>query len=309
MPALRLFDPGDDDGILAGSPPPARFENATVQAVLDWFAQNNPKPSRSKISAHEIARVWRLFGARYGHLLCTACKPHMLLEFIAAQPRVRSNWSRKRWSVTVQRPFNTAAKLQLIPYNPFKGVSYPSGPEGRDWRESEYLAMMRATTPEFRRVLVFLRFSGLRPGELRGLIWDNIRDEIKAIIIDPENVKTGVKRKIPFNIVLIKLLLWLRRRSTSQYVFVNSFGGCWKINAICKRLRELREKLGLSDKVKLHGGRHFFGTHAIMNNTDLATLAELMGHRDVATTKKYVHLADKVEHLAEAMAKAVRSKR
>src|SRR6185295_11977854 len=77
MTALRLFNPTFETA--ASSPPPLRFESATVGEVLEWFSQNNPKPSRSEISAHEMARVWRLFGDRYGRLLCKECRPYMLL--------------------------------------------------------------------------------------------------------------------------------------------------------------------------------------------------------------------------------------
>ncbi len=44
--------------------------------------------------------------------------------------------------------------------------------------------------------------------------------------------------------------------------------------------------------------RHTYGTRAIESGTDPLTLMRLMGHRDLKTTMRYVHLSK--THLAEA---------
>ena len=43
-----------------------------------------------------------------------------------------------------------------------------------------------------------------------------------------------------------------------------------------------------------HALRHSFATHLVQTGTELQTVQELMGHKDVETTKQYVHLTPKL---------------
>jgi site-specific recombinase XerD len=48
-----------------------------------------------------------------------------------------------------------------------------------------------------------------------------------------------------------------------------------------------------------------FGTQAILNGNDLTEVQEMMGHRNIVTTRGYVHLAGKDAHMFGAVEKAV----
>ena len=51
--------------------------------------------------------------------------------------------------------------------------------------------------------------------------------------------------------------------------------------------------------------RHAFGTNAVLNGVDVATVATLMGHASLdMVSRVYVHLADQHQHLNEAVEKA-----
>ncbi len=121
-----------------------------------------------------------------------------------------------------------------------------------------------------------------------------------------------VERRIPFNHVTLKLFLWLRRNSHGRqgHVFRNARGLPWTMGAFVKRILRLRQAADLSPEVKLHGGRHTFATRAILNGLEnIAVLAELLGHKQISTTQKYVHLANKVGHLGAAMEAAICGKK
>jgi len=291
---LRLFQPD--------SAPVA----STVRAVLDWFERH--ETVGSSVALKERRRQWELFRIFCGDQAIADCRPVDLLDFINAQPEAKSNWTRRRIKSTINKPFRVAAELGLIDRNPFAGLRIKKGGRGRDWTQEEYQCILRNSQPYFRRFIVFLRFAGARPGEGRTLTWPEIRDEVQAIIqrIHKTGHVTPEPRRIHFNHVLLKLLIWLKRHKTHPTnVFVNKCGRPWTTRALTNHLGLLRGRTGIPKDVKLHGARHTFATHALMNGVDLATLAELLGHKSVASTQIYLHLIDKKTHLNRAANQAI----
>lgn len=307
MSVLKLFSPAQGR---SNQSLPIQCTTVTVRQVLDWY-ESSPRANKSPVGEAERRRIWGLLKSHMGDRATIDCKPVDLMTFINHQDNLKSDWSRKRWNATCQRPFNFAERLQLIPKNPFRGLSFPEGDEGRDWTDEEYAKILRWAAPPFRCFVVALRYSGLRPGEARELEWGHIRIEDGAIVIEKHKTryKTKKPRYVPLNDVLVKMFLLLRRRNpTAKFVFLNSKGRPWTRSMADRTLSRIREKAGLPDDVKLHGARHTFATRALMNGVQVASLAEILGHAKFTTTQRYVHMANKVDHLAESMRKAVQKK-
>ncbi len=56
-----------------------------------------------------------------------------------------------------------------------------------------------------------------------------------------------------------------------------------------KAMRAAVRDAGLTKPVTPHTLRHAFCTHALQAGNDIATVQELLGHADVATTMIYMH--------------------
>jgi site-specific recombinase XerD len=54
-------------------------------------------------------------------------------------------------------------------------------------------------------------------------------------------------------------------------------------------------------KLRIHDLRHCCGSALIMNGVDLETVRKLLGHRDISTTQRYLHVID--EHMSDAISK------
>jgi len=69
----------------------------------------------------------------------------------------------------------------------------------------------------------------------------------------------------------------------------------WHIddNTIQKAVKKAVMKCGIDQHFTPHCFRHCFGTHLYESGVDILKIKELMGHKDIATTMIYVHLARK----------------
>jgi integrase len=130
----------------------------------------------------------------------------------------------------------------------------------------------------------FLMLTGARQSEMLMLEWTMIHGSRAAL---PDS-KTGPKT-IWLCAPVRRLLAALAEISASPRVFAMPHG-----QTICSSLRrcwhEVRALSGL-DGVRLHDLRHSYASVAVSTGEDLKTVAGLLGHAELETTKGYAHLA------------------
>lgn len=207
----------------------------------------------------------------------------------------------------VQRVFTWATEHDLIEQSPLVGYKKPRPRQrNRIISPAEFAMMLRNARPPFRRLLLALRLTGCRPKELRSLLWEHVDLESGLIVIPDRRGdvthKTASRqadprpRVVPLHGAALRLLAWLSRRPhvASDHVFLNSEGNGWTESALSSRLRRLQAKAGITPKageqICLYSCRHTFATAAVGKVSDME-LAELLGHTQARTTRRYVHLS------------------
>lgn len=200
----------------------------------------------------------------------------------------------------VQAVLNWAVAQDLLDNSPLAGYQKPR-PRRRNRiiTASEFQSLLRYADENFQRVLTSLRLTGCRPGEVRKLVWEWV-DLDGALWIIPEHKTTTQQREprpriVPLTEPVLKLCRQLAQEphEPTDHVFLNKLGRPYTKDCFVRKMDRLRKKVGITvkagEQVVLYSCRHTFGTANTGKVSDIE-LAELMGHTEVRTTHRYVHL-------------------
>jgi site-specific recombinase XerD len=148
-----------------------------------------------------------------------------------------------------------------------------------------------------RAMLMTLYGTGMRRTELSLL---KVRDvDSQRMMIRVERGKGGAGRDIPLSPALLETLReYWRCKKPHTYLFPSSEGHRGKEQptsdrAVWYACKQAARHAGLTKRVSPHCLRHSFATHLLEAGTDLRTIQILLGHGDLETTAKYLHLSQR----------------
>lgn len=211
--------------------------------------------------------------------------------------------------------FDKAIDNDLIVKNPVKNVVYKSIKDKNIksvWTDEQIIIAKQFFADKLPEVVLMLD-TGLRRGEMLGLMWSDIDFENKTLTVRrsvTDKQRGGVEisppkmesyRIIPIQTSLCELLDKLPR--SSEYVFPNSLNTVQSPRIFSKRLKKamcaLCKQHPEIPQLTAHEMRHTRGTQLRRNGTDIYTIQKIMGHKDINVTANiYVH--DEVEATRKA---------
>ena len=127
-----------------------------------------------------------------------------------------------------------------------------------------------------------LLLTGCRTGEWRCALWSWVDLERGLLSLPDRGSKTG-QREVSLAPEVVTLLDALPR--TSVYVLPGRTGG--PMSGHQKAWRSIRKAAGLED-VRIHDLRHTFGSWAHRNGMSLKAVADLLGHKQLSTSERYI---------------------
>lgn len=145
-------------------------------------------------------------------------------------------------------------------------------------------------------VLAVLSQAGLRVHELVAL--DMAQLDVASATLVGVRGKGGTMHDVPLNGATVTLLLdWLADRSTiapkeEPALFVSRTGRRLSIRSVQRHVERLRGQIGTAKRITPHTFRHTTATLALTLGADLSTVADLLRHSDLNTTRRYLHLVD-----------------
>jgi integrase len=266
------------------------------EAVEMYLAQ--ARRDLSARSYETVSCILRRFDESAGKLALAECRPFDLQCWLNEHPEYRSEWYRRCVISSIKRAFNWACEMELIARNPFAKMRSRGQPQRRrPMTDDEFQTLLRGSDPTFRCFLIFLKFTGCRPGEAASMRWVDVRFEEGAVILQEHKTvrKTGRPRIIPLVPTVIKLLLWMRSRQhdmkygrAQDHVFTNGRGNAFSRGWLSLKMQRLRRRLGLPKSVALYCLRHRYGLMGIKNGVNLKLLSLCMGHVETQMTEHYI---------------------
>ena len=97
------------------------------------------------------------------------------------------------------------------------------------------------------------------------------------------------ERAVPIATPLLEILAIVSNGKGPADLLVSKPGMRITRQALYKRFVSLQKKAGISPQWSFHALRHAFGTHAVRSGGNIAAIRELMGHKDLETTTRYLH--------------------
>jgi integrase len=147
--------------------------------------------------------------------------------------------------------------------------------------------------------------TGLRRGELFQVCWRDVDLQRRILTVRGEGAKTGQTRHVPLNSEAVRVLkIWKPGPVCEAGWCV--FGGS---DSSTPTVEIKKAWAGVLKAAKVNGFRfhdlrHTFASKLVMASVDLNTVRELLGHKSIAMTLRYAHLAP--EHKAAAVESLVK---
>ncbi len=165
------------------------------------------------------------------------------------------------------------------------------GQERRCYKVNRAKREKTVTDLRFFCMFSILYSAGLRISELLELKPGDI-NESRSLI----RVRQGKGKKDRYTLLskplIKKLTEYNRLYKPKVWLFEHRPGEPFTESIVSKRLKAAAREAGITKRIYPHLLRHSFATHLLEQGTDIKIVKELMGHNNIKTTERYVHITD-----------------
>ncbi|RYE27083.1 MAG: integrase [Sphingobacteriaceae bacterium] len=133
---------------------------------------------------------------------------------------------------------------------------------------------------------------GLRVSEIVNIKITDIDSKNMQVFIENAKGKKDRYANLPESI-LQKLRDYYKQYKPQQFLFEGQYGGRYSTRSVQKVFKDALKKGKINKEIGVHGLRHSFATHLLDSGTDVKLIQELLGHSDIKTTMRYIHVSKK----------------
>ena len=166
----------------------------------------------------------------------------------------------------------------------------------RFFSQQDIIAIIKTTENLKHRVMLMLAYSsGLRVSEVVNMKTMNIDEGRMCILI--EQAKGKKDRIVNLSPVLLVMLREYKKEykpAPDGYLFAGQTGGePYSTRSMQLVIAAAKQKAGILKPGSVHALRHSFATHLLDKGTDVTIIMKLLGHNDIRTTLRYLHVTNR----------------
>lgn len=180
-------------------------------------------------------------------------------------------------------------------------------PTTKKFTKEEIAKLLEVVKPDFADLIRFAIMTGLRPIEIRTLKKTDIELGDTGASIRIEHHKTSatsrvpLPRSVPLTIEALGIVQrQIGRHPKTNFVFLSGRRNPYDRNSLRIRLERACRRAKIPARPP-YAWRHFFGTMQGANGTNLAIIAQLMGHSTIQMSCRYISNSDEAHLKAVSM--------
>ncbi|MCA0383056.1 MAG: site-specific integrase [Bacteroidetes bacterium] len=162
--------------------------------------------------------------------------------------------------------------------------------------EEELAKLFNALENKKHKAMLFTIYSaGLRVSELAALKISAIDSErMQILIARAKGKKDRYVNLSPLLLDILRQYLKYHKPTPKVYLFESDqTATAYPTRTIQQIFSNAKSKAGITKEVGVHSLRHSFATHLLDKGTDIRYIKELLGHFDIKTTERYLHVSKK----------------
>jgi integrase len=264
-----------------------------------WFSEGQTRRRWKASTVAEYRSVQRRLVTQFGAMPLEAIRPRHVAEYVTALSEQYGAATVSRDVSILHAIFATAKREELVESNPAERAERPKLPK-RKWtilEPSEVAAIAQAFTDEQARVVFLtLVLTGVRRSELQALRWSDV-DLLEGVLrVRDSKTEEGVRSIALPPRLQAELAEHYRRtafRGADERVFCHSERGTiYRAERFREALEPALAAAGVEGHVRpFHDLRHSAITHDAASGSSAIAVMAKAGHRNMATTRTYLHLA------------------
>ncbi len=269
---------------------------------------NTIKSYRSDLNKFEF------FLTKKGAKKLSFIDPEIVREFLYEESKRVNAKTQGRIISTLKTFFNFLVLEKLISVSPIENIDYPKIdskiPLVLSTDEIDKIissAFSKKYGLRNQAIIEIMYSCGLRVSELTEMKISNIFfDESLIKILGKGNKErfiplSSIAKKLLYNYIKYNRKKLSYDKQSVDIVFLNNRGKKLTRVMVYNIINDAALEAKISKKISPHTLRHSFATHLIENGADIISIQKMMGHENVVTTEKYLHVNKK--HLVETVIK------
>ncbi len=162
--------------------------------------------------------------------------------------------------------------------------------------EAEIGRLFKAIINLKHKAIVFTAYSaGLRVSEVVNLKLTHIDSKRMTILVEQSKGKKDRYVNLsPLLLDILRSYLKTQRPKPIHFLFEGQTAGePYSTRSAQQIFIEAKKRAGIAKHISFHGLRHSFATHLLEKGVDIKYIKDILGHFDIKTTERYVHVARK----------------